>query len=212
MLSENNVKSAPETIAPAIESQAPADELERQLRTLHAILAELPQQLGESPRIPTMGSVAVQETHLRESTTSELNRRSGIDWNGVWRLLSEDPINARRVSSVDATPLQIWEGTVLEVDDTAQVMHVLLDAKMGDVPRHTGDIDLEWVAEQDRDLVQPGAVFYLTLFKRTTRGSVQNSQELRFRRRPAWSPAQIKQVERDAAMLRSKMKKARTAP
>jgi hypothetical protein len=69
-----------------------------------------------------------------------------------------------------------------------------------------GEIDLEWVAEQDQDLVRPGAVFYLTLFKRTTRGSVENAQELRFRRRPAWSTAQLRRVEQEAAMLLSKMK------
>jgi hypothetical protein len=69
-----------------------------------------------------------------------------------------------------------------------------------------GEIDLEWVAEQDQDLVRPGAVFYLTLFKRTKRGSVENAQELRFRRRPAWSSGQLKQIEQDAARLLAKMK------
>ena len=87
-------------------------------------------------------------------------------------------------------------------------MTVFLDAKMGQIARHTGEIDLEWVSEQDADLVRPGAVFYLTLFKRTSRGSIQNAQELRFRRRPSWSAAQMRQLERDAAMIRSKMKEA----
>ena len=109
-------------------------------------------------------------------------------------------------ASADSTPLQIWEGTVIEVDNNSRVMRVSLDSKMGDIPRHMGEIDLEWVAEQDQDLVRPGAVFYLTLFKRTKRGSVENAQELRFRRRPAWSTAQLRQVEQEAAMLLSKMK------
>ncbi len=85
-------------------------------------------------------------------------------------------------------------------------MQVLLDAKIGQMPRHTGEIDLEWVSEQDQDLVRPGAVFYLTLFKRTKHGSIENSQELRFRRRPSWTVAQLKQIEEDAATLLSKMK------
>ena len=66
-------------------------------------------------------------------------------------------------------PLQIWEGTVLDINRAAGVMQVLLDAKIGQMPRHTGEIDLEWVDDQDQDLVRPGAVFYLTLFKRTKR-------------------------------------------
>ena len=108
-------------------------------------------------------------------------------------------------ASANSTPLQIWEGTVVDVDRAAGTMQVLLDAKIGQMPQHTGEIDLEWVDDQDQDLVRPGAVFYLMLFKRT-KPSVENAQELRFRRRPAWSASQIEQIERDAAMLRSKMK------
>ena len=108
--------------------------------------------------------------------------------------------------NADSTPLQVWEGTVVDVDRAACVMRVLLDAKIGQMPRHTGEIDLEWISEQDQDLVRPGAVFYLTLVKRTTRGSIENSQELRFRRRPSWSAAQLKQIDEDAVMLLTKMK------
>lgn len=111
-----------------------------------------------------------------------------------------------REISADSTPLQVWEGTVFEVDHAASVMHVLLDAKIGHMPRHTGEIDLEWVSEQDQDLVRPGAVFYLTLFKRTKHGSIENAQELRFRRRPSWSAMQLERIQEDAAMLLSKMK------
>lgn len=112
----------------------------------------------------------------------------------------------------DSTPIQIWEGTVVDVDREAKIMQVLLDAKIGDIiPRHTGEIDLEWVSEQDLDLVRPGAVFYLTLFKRTLRGSVQNAQELRFRRRPSWSTAQIRQVRQAAATALANMKALPTA-
>lgn len=115
-----------------------------------------------------------------------------------------------REVSTNSTPLQIWEGTVLEVNRAAGVMQVLLDAKIGQIPRHTGEIGLEWVDDQDQDLVRPGAVFYLTLFKRT-KPSVENAQELRFRRRPSWSGAQLKQIEEDAAMLLSKMKSLPTS-
>ena len=106
----------------------------------------------------------------------------------------------------DASVIQIWEGRVLSVDLQSEVMSVLLSARIGQVADHTAEIDLQWVADQDRDLVQPGAVFYLTLFKRLRRGSVENAQELRFRRRPAWSRQQIQRIQADAAMIRSKMK------
>ena len=37
----------------------------------------------------------------------------------------------------DSTPMQVWEGTVLGVNHEAGVMQVLLDAKIGHMPRHT---------------------------------------------------------------------------
>lgn len=105
----------------------------------------------------------------------------------------------------DSTPLQIWEGTVLEVDDGAGVMKVMLDAKIGKMPRHSGEIDLDSVSQQDQDLVRPGAVFYLTLYKRSV-PSVENIQELRFRRRPSWTATQLSRIEKDAAIFLSKMR------
>jgi hypothetical protein len=105
----------------------------------------------------------------------------------------------------NSVPLQIWEGRVIDVDCDAGVMQVLLNAKIGKMPQHTGEIGLEWVDSQDKDLVHPGAVFYLTLFKRT-KPSVENAQELRFRRRPSWSAAQLKRIDEDTGMILSKMK------
>jgi len=111
----------------------------------------------------------------------------------------------------DTSPLQIWEGRVLYVDHARKLMGVMLTGKLNPVPEHTGEIDLEWVSEQDAELVKPGAVFYLTLFKRWKRTTVENSQELRFRRMPYWTKRQLLQVEEDARMLRSKFKVAPTA-
>jgi hypothetical protein len=86
------------------------------------------------------------------------------------------------------------------------VMQVLLNAQLKQALPHTGEIELQWVSEQDLDLVCPGAIFYLTLFKRIKRSGIENTQELRFRRLPSWSKQQIAQVEREAGMLLSKMK------
>jgi hypothetical protein len=116
------------------------------------------------------------------------------------------PAAYQRSVSSDSSVIQLWEGKVIDVDQDLGVMRVLLDAKMGKVPSHTGEIELQWVSDQDMDLVRPGAIFYLTLYKRTKRGSIENAQELRFRRLPSWTRQQIAQVERDANMLLSKMK------
>ncbi len=117
-------------------------------------------------------------------------------------LIVKDP----RFETIDSAVIQVWEGSVIEVDRELGVMQVFLNAKMGHVTPHTGEIELQWVSEQDIDLVRPGAIFYLTLFKRKKRSGIENAQELRFRRRPSWTKNQVAQVERDAKMILSKMK------
>lgn len=129
------------------------------------------------------------------SSIQEPPRRFGPPIAEVWT-----PISA------DTKPIQIWEGKVLNVEPGRKVMSVLLNAKIGDIARHTATIDLEWVSDQDRDLVIPGAVFYLTLYKRTKRGgSIENSQELRFRRLPSWTQKDLDRIEMDMEMLSSKI-------
>lgn len=113
----------------------------------------------------------------------------------------------RRISvTSDASVIQIWEGKVLRVDYKRAVMEAALEAKIGNIAPHTAEIELQWVSDQDTDLVQPGAIFYLTLFKRTRHGSIENAQELRFRRLPAWTSQQVAQVRQDAERMLSKMR------
>ena len=107
---------------------------------------------------------------------------------------------------IDATVIQLWEGRVLDVDFQNEIMHVLLTAKMGSISEHTAEIEFQWISQQDTDLITPGAVFYLTLYKQTRHGSIKNCQELRFRRRPAWTKQQVQKIYADADFILSKMR------
>jgi len=123
---------------------------------------------------------------------------------GASRNLGIPPISAVRKNSItfmDSMPLQVWEGRVVDADFQAGTINAMLDAKIGKIPRHGATISLEWVTPQDLPLVVPGAVFYLTLYKQTARTTIKNSEEIRFRRMPAWSKNQIEQIEQDAADL-----------
>lgn len=102
---------------------------------------------------------------------------------------------------ISASPVQIWEGEVKSVDWKSKMMEVELNAKIGSLPTHAAEIELRRVAEQDLELVSPGAVFYLTVSDRWDRGTIENVQELRFRRRPSWSRRQIDEIWRDADLL-----------
>ena len=62
-------------------------------------------------------------------------------------------------NSQNTKPIQIWEGEVLALDREASTMSTRLRAKMGSFSEHNADIALEWVHEQDLDLIKAGAIF-----------------------------------------------------
>ncbi len=101
------------------------------------------------------------------------------------------------------TPLQVWEGKVQFVDDEFNAIDVILSDKSGRLPDHSARISLEWITDQDHDLVKPGAIFYLILYKEKKRGSLKNSQELRFRRLPNWSRSQLTKITQESERLLS---------
>ena len=123
-------------------------------------------------------------------------------------LLNRSVINTLKLTrvvyaldEVRAAPIEVWEGEVKSVDIQAQTMQVYLHSKLSQTPDHAGEIGLEWVTDQDKDLIKPGAVFYWTLYKETRRGSIRNSQELRFRRLPSWSKTQLERIQAEASKL-----------
>lgn len=111
-----------------------------------------------------------------------------------------------RAPEVDTNPIQIWEGEILAIDEEHATIDARLRSKMGVLPDHDVKISREWVHEQDDDLVRIGAVFYLTLYKSRRRGSLQNAQEIKFRRTPAWSDHQVAKIRATAQELLRKFK------
>ena len=157
--------------------------------------------------VDTIGSSFVQTQISEISDTLENDFLSHVQSIPRVRDFKSARVKVAPEADVNASPLQIWEGRVLNVSPEKNSMDVLLSAQMSSMPDHTGEIDLQWVSEQDIDLVKPGAVFYLTLFKRTKRGTVENSQELRFRRVPNWTRRQLQQVQKEADKLLSNVKR-----
>lgn len=99
-------------------------------------------------------------------------------------------------------PVQLWEGVVKALDASSLAMQVILTDKLGGLEDHAAEISLEWVSDQDKDLIRPGAVFYLTLYKEISPGGTcRNSQELRFRRLPNWTKREVEAVSVEASSL-----------
>ena len=122
------------------------------------------------------------------------------------RLPPREAIFFRTDEDPRTVPIQLWEGRVIDVNKKSGTMNVYLAAKIVQTPDHTAEIQLKWVHPQDAELVRPGAIFYLTLYKEIKRSSISNSQELRFRRLPSWSKSQIERIKLEAARLLARAK------
>jgi len=110
-------------------------------------------------------------------------------------------------SQIDAAVPDVWEGTVLDVDQENALMRVQLRSTRGIAEDHVGEIALSDVVPQDRDLIAPGAVFYLTVSRLRMRGgSFINADELRFRRLPAWTTEQLASARQLAQQLSGKIR------
>jgi hypothetical protein len=121
--------------------------------------------------------------------------------------VSKSPRAPRVVPQIAAyaAPIEVFEGTVRSVNLRDEIMYVTLTSKTRDVSDHSADISFAWVNPQDLDLIAPGAVFYLSLYKEWRNGTIRNTEELRFRRMPTWTRTQIARVKDDAERLYSKL-------
>ena len=101
---------------------------------------------------------------------------------------------------VTSVPIEIWEGVVtgIEGDNFSATIRAKMNSS---IPDHVMDIDLISVQPQDRDLVNLGSVFYLTMYRETTGNTVKNVEEIRFRRKPDWTPLMIAKMKSLAAAL-----------
>lgn len=169
-------------------------------RRLLAAFAPSP-EMDQSPPL----EVARVEESRSVADETIASRVRQLDLSQYQPLPVPDPMSYS--TEEDAAVVQTFEGTVLDVDQEQDLMHVSLHAKLGDLADHVADIELESVLPQDRDLVRPGAVFYLTLYKRRkSGGTIVNAEDLRFRRRPAWSQEGVAAINAAAEKIMAKLK------
>ena len=100
----------------------------------------------------------------------------------------------------EGVALQKWEGVVVSISENSFCarLHDLTAAN----PEEEAEFSIEDVAEDDRALVQPGAIFYWSIGYYTSRtGQKLRSSIIKFRRLPAWSAKEIKIIEHKAREL-----------
>jgi hypothetical protein len=111
-------------------------------------------------------------------------------------------LEARQLRALEVlTPLQEWEGVVLEVSVEGFLARIS-DAS-GDHEDEEVELSSEEVSEIDRPLVEPGAIFYWTIGyrQRLPIGTRERVSRLRFRRLPAWTKRELEEARDRAAEL-----------
>lgn len=112
------------------------------------------------------------------------------------------PDRPRREKTYDAR--RKWEGVVEKVD--GDEFTARLRAIDDDVPDEVVALRIGRVSEEDRELIEPGAVFYWNIGEsRTSDGQLENYSEIRFRRLPKHTGRDRERAERQASDLREEI-------
>jgi hypothetical protein len=82
-----------------------------------------------------------------------------------------------------------WEGYVLEIHEDS--FSARLVPLKGDDEELEAEIYIEELSEQDRELLQPGAVFYWSIGYHDRPSGRERSSIIRFRRLPVWSRREL---------------------
>jgi hypothetical protein len=93
---------------------------------------------------------------------------------------------------VDAV-LELWEGTVTQID--GDFFEATLLSSGNDPLRLDAEFDVDDLSRDDKELLAPGASFYLTIARvRSRDGRVGRRADIRFRRLPKWRDMEIDAV------------------
>lgn len=108
--------------------------------------------------------------------------------------------------------LKNWEGIVTSVEDGSFFAAMRDTESEGERAQDEFEVDIDNVAESDRELVREGSVFYLTVLTRSPKGETpQKSTRIVFRRMPRWSSRDIERVKVAATELWEKLHPKPTA-
>jgi hypothetical protein len=95
--------------------------------------------------------------------------------------------------------IQRWEGYVLDV--TEDSFRARLMTIEGEGPTQEAEILLEELVQEDRKLVEPGAVFYWSIGYLDRPSGRLRISSIRFRRLPAWTSRELEKARAEAKEL-----------
>ncbi len=143
-----------------------------------------------------------------ESLGEHTNRIGRIEESFVSFAETADAVRFPPVVFVPVVPvgherfivLQSWEGYVLSVSVDSFVAR-LVDSKHIR-PDEEAEFDVNELTEDDREMLEPGAVFYWSIgYYDKPSGQRIRASEIRFRRLPAWTKEELKEAREHAKRL-----------
>jgi len=138
-----------------------------------------------------LGQVVSEGTTAREDGDGE--RREGRQTPLLWHISEEQ---AQR-----AVALQKWEGMVTAIQGDSFIAR-LRDLSM-DVPEEEVELFLRDVSEDDKALIELGAIFYWSIgYETMASGQIKRTSVIKFRRLPAWTAQELRVVKKQAADIR----------
>lgn len=151
-----------------------------------------PQAFRIAPNDESSATASTGDAPVAATDTSAERRES----RSSLVLLPEKPAPVREIFLAR----QRWEGVVTHVglEDFEAELRDLTDSSKGIVD---GTFPFDEVAEEDRDLLRTGATFYWTIGYQRTGGAQRRVSEIRFRRLPAWTRADVEAVHQNLAEI-----------
>lgn len=98
------------------------------------------------------------------------------------------------------TALQKWEGYVTEVGP--DTFHARLIPILGEGSDLDAEMWIEEIAEEDRALIQPGAIFYWSIGYLDRPSGRQRTSIIRFQRLPTWNKRELETARTEVAKLK----------
>jgi hypothetical protein len=145
-----------------------------------------------------------QQVNLKNQTNS-LSTATEHEDKEIPSLFPNIPKIRPRITTF--TPLQEWEGYVLEIGKdsfTARLIDITTNSKLEEEEADFNILDL---SDTDKQLLHPGAIFRWAIgYRRTTSGSKERVSSIIFRRLPAWTDREIKENRKKAKKISAILK------
>lgn len=119
-------------------------------------------------------------------------------------MMFSNPVQGLKSKHREASEVivQDWEG-IVESIETEIFTALLLDLTADEAyPGERADLPVEDITPDDRELLKPGAIFYLTVGRSTgPTGQRQRFSRMEFRRLPVWTSADFNRADERAQRL-----------